>query len=383
MLRSKWMVLALGVGLSPACGGDKGETGGASVEELRLPDDPATIDMPVGVRTITLGDASVEVWYPAADSAAGGAGVSVALIDLIPASVRDVLGEPDLPSIATIAIRDAPLRPLAEPLPVVYFSHGFGGFAEQSVDLTSHLAGRGYVVFSTVHAGRSIGDLLPCLFSPPLDGCALAPPGSDAAPDDIRAMQAALAVDADFLAGALDLDTRAVVGHSAGGATTSTMAETDPELDAAVVMAAPPVVSTSVPVLLLDGSCDAIIPEAGVVEAFATVPDGVRVRMDGAGHLAFSDICDLEFGTLADTLLAPRDDVNELFLDQLSALGTDGCPGGPVNVPECGDTFLGLDVSGPVIRASTTSFLDLHLRGTGAGVASDYGAAFEVSTSGG
>ena len=113
---------------------------------------------PVGVRTHDWTDAPrertlpVEVWYPAADSASDEAGESVALVDLIPQSVLDVLGDVSLPSIETIAVRDAPLRPLADPLPVVYFSHGFGGFAQQSVDLTSHLAGRGYVVFSTLHA---------------------------------------------------------------------------------------------------------------------------------------------------------------------------------------------------------------------------------------
>jgi predicted dienelactone hydrolase len=360
------------------CGGDKVDSSGVEAEELRLPDDPSTIDMPVGVRTLDVNGVPVEVWYPAPDSVAGEAGESVALLDLVPDSVRTVLGDVSLPSIDTIAIRDAPLRPLVRPMPVVYFSHGFGGFPQQSVDLTSHLAGRGYVVFSTRHVGRSITDLLPCLFSPPLDGCTLSP--NDPGPDDITGIQNALAEDAQFLTGAIDLEVRAVVGHSAGGGTVSTLAESDEGLDAAVVMAAPPMVTSAVPVLLLDGSCDAIIPEAGVSEAFSTVPSGVRVQMAGAGHLAFSDICDLEFGTLADELLAPRDDINEIFLDQLSALGTDGCPGGTVGVPECAETFLDLAVTAPVIRAATTAFLDLHLRGEGTGVASDYGADFTVTT---
>jgi predicted dienelactone hydrolase len=332
--------------------------------------------MPVGVRTVQLGDAEVEVWYPAADSAAAEPGVSVALIDLIPPVVQEVLGPVSLPSIETPAVRDAPLRSVGEPLPVVFFSHGFGGFSQQSVDLTSHLAGRGYVVFSTLHAGRSITDLLPCLFTPPLEGCSLSP--SDPGPEDVEAMRAALAVDAGFLSGALDLEQRAVVGHSAGGGTASSLAQADSGWSAAVVMAAPPEVTSEVPVLLLDGSCDAIIPEAGVVQAFETVPNGTRVRIEGAGHLAFSDICDLDFGALAEELLAPRDDVNATFLAQLSALGTDGCPGGEVTVPECGEAFLDLSVSAPVIRAATTSFLDQHLRGMGSGVAADYGAAVQV-----
>jgi len=374
-------LLGLCLALPVGCAGDKleGDDSGDSVEALRLSDDLSAVDMPVGVRTMVLGGVDVEVWYPASDSAAGGVGESVALVDLIPQSVRELLGDAPLPSIETMAIRDAPLRPLAEPMPVVFFSHGFGGFPQQSVDLTSHLAGRGYVVFSTRHVGRSITDLLPCIFSPPLEGCTLS--GEDPGPDDITAMRAALEADADFLAGAIDLSTRAVVGHSAGGGTASTLAQTDSELKAAVIMAAPPSVSSDVPVLLLDGVCDAIVQESGVVAAFEQVPDGVRVRMDGAGHLAFSDICDLEFGTLSEELLAPRDDVSQSFLQQLTALGTDGCPGGTVNVPACGDAFLPLETSAPVIRASTTAFLDLHLRGVGAGVNGDYGSGFEVSTS--
>jgi len=231
------------------------------------------------------------------------------------------------------------------------------------------------------HAGRGIQDLLPCLFSPPLEGCTLS--GDDPGPADLEAVLAALAEDADFLTDHIDLTTRAVVGHSAGGGTTSTMAATDPELDAAVVMAAGPFITTDVPVLLLDGSCDAIIPEAGVVEAFATVPVGTRVRIEGAGHLAFSDLCELDFGTLAEEILEPRDDINPALLGQLVALGTDGCPGGAVNVPTCGDTFLPLETSDPVIRSAIAAFLDQHLRQTGPGVAAEYGPEVEVSRSGG
>lgn len=367
------------VGLCGACAGDKPDSASGAPEPLVLPADPGEIAMPVGVRTVLVGERSVEVWYPAAEAAAGGAGERVELADLVPDSVRTALGEAALPGIETIAVRDAPLRRLEAPLPVVLFSHGFGGFPQQSVDLTSHLAGRGYVVLSTDHAGRSIGDLLPCLFSPPLDGCGLA--ADDPGPADLAAIVAGLEADPGFLSGAIDLSLRAVVGHSAGGGTASTFAETDPELDAAVVMAAPPAVTTGVPVLLLDGSCDGIVLEEGVASAFATVPDGVRVRMEGAGHLAFSDICALELGTLAEELLAPRDDVNTALLAQLVGLGTDGCPGGAVTVPDCGTAFLPLETTTPVIRSSTTAFLDAHLRGGPALGTPDYGAAFTVSRS--
>lgn len=359
-----------------ACSGKAVDSGASPVESLVLPDDPAAIDVPVGVRTLMLGSASAEVWYPAAESARGQAPERVKLAEIGPPAVIDVLGDVTLPEIATRAVRDAPLRNVGEPLPVVLFSHGFGGFAAQSVDLTSHLAGRGYIVLSTDHAGRSLSDLLPCLFSPPLEGCALSP--DDPGPADLSGMLASLSDDADFLDGALDLDRIAVVGHSAGGGTTSTLAN-ELDIDAAVVMAAPPAVSADVPVLLLDGTCDGIVTEDGVVDAFSDVPNGSRVRMVGAGHLAFSDICDFDLGTLAEDLLVPRDDVNTALLDQLVALGTDGCGGATVTVPECGTEFLPLETSHPVVRASVTQFLDQHVRSVGTGLSEDYGAAFEVT----
>ena len=359
-----------------ACSGKAADSGVDPVEPLVLPDDPAVIDVPVGVRTLTLGSTTAEVWYPAAESARGQAPERVELAEIGPQAVFEALGDVALPGIDTRAVRDAPLRKVGEALPVVLFSHGFGGFAAQSVDLTSHLAGRGYIVLSTDHTGRSLHDLLPCLFSPPLEGCALS--GDDPGPADLNSLLTALSDDADFLEGALDLDRLAVVGHSAGGGTTSTLAN-ELDIDAAVVMAAPPVVSSTVPVLLLDGTCDGIVTEEGVVEAFSDVANGSRVRMVGAGHLAFSDICDLDFGTLAEDLLGPRDDVNATLLEQLVALGTDGCVGGTVTVPDCGTEFLPLETSHPVVRASVTQFLDQHVRGVGTGLSSDYGAAFEVT----
>ena len=59
----------LAVTVVAGCAGDKADTSSSSsepkAEALRIPDDPATADMPVGVRTVELGGASVEVWYPA------------------------------------------------------------------------------------------------------------------------------------------------------------------------------------------------------------------------------------------------------------------------------------------------------------------------------
>ncbi len=362
-----------------ACSADpKSEQDSAApaTEPLNLPDDPADNGVPVGTSTLQVGGATVHVWYPASDSAAGDAGEPVRLADQVPTSVRDALGDVVLPSIDTIAMRDAPWRNTGTPPAVVLFSHGFGGFAAQSVDLTTHLASRGYVVFSMDHAGRSIGDLLPCMFSPPLEGCALS--GEDPGPADLAAVLTALEAGIPELP-TLDTETVAVVGHSAGAGTASSLADADPRIDAAVLMAGPPGLTRQLPLLLLDGSCDGIVPETSVAPAFSALGFGTRVRFEGAGHLAFSDLCDLEFGRLAEEILAPRDDVNSALLGQLVALGTDGCPGGVVTIPECGDEFMPLEVSTPVVRAAVTTFLDSALLNTGGGVAADYGAGIEIT----
>ena len=233
-LISALMVACAGSSTDKEPAGD--DSGSPPVEPLTFPEDPASTDVPVGVRTVDYGGIMAEVWYPAAESARGQTPERVELSEIGPQAVFDVLGNVELPGIDTRAIRDAPLRNTGEALPVVFFSHGFGGFAAQSVDLTSHLAGRGYVVLSTEHAGRSISDLLPCMFSPPLEGCTLS--GEDPGPADITALLDALTADPGFLEGQVDLDRLAVIGHSAGGGTTSTLAASL-DLDAAVVMAAP------------------------------------------------------------------------------------------------------------------------------------------------
>lgn len=390
---STWGALGLALSLGVGCatdpkssdetggaGADSGPTG-APLEPLDLPADPGATGVPVGVRTVVHAGVEVQLWYPAAEAVAGQAGEAVALADQLPPEVTAVLGDVSLPEIPSIAVRDAPWRNTGGPLPVVLFSHGFGGFAEQSLDLTTHLASRGYAVFAMDHAGRSIADLLPCIFSPPLDGCSLG--GADPGPADLGGLLDALEAGLDGVdAGQLDLENIAVVGHSAGGGTASTLASADARIDAAVVMAAPPDLSRELPLLLLDGSCDAIVPETSVEPAFSALGFGARLRFVGAGHLAFSDLCTLEFGRLAEEVLSPRDDVNTAILGQLVALGTDGCPGGTVAIEECGTEFLPLETSAPVVRASVTAFLDQTLRGEGAGLASDYGSAVELTTQG-
>ncbi len=344
----------------------------APIEPLDLPTDPAVTGAPVGVRTEVHGDLHVEVWYPAAESARDAATESIDFRDFVPPGVAEALGDFELPTLPTVAVRNAEVRRTDAPFPIVLFSHGFGGTRTQSPDFTTHLASRGYVVLSTDHAGRSMPDLLPCLFSPPLEGCNLAFGGDDPAVDDIEALLELVDTLNDAqrgpFEGRLDVSTIGLSGHSAGGSTTASVGNVEARITALLPMASGAPITRDVPALRLAGTCDQTIRYDALTEQHAT-GSGDLLAVEGAGHLAFSDLCALELGTFADTYLSDRDDINELFLGQLVALGTDGCPGvRPARTrPECTEAFLPLEDSLPIVRHYATTFFDQALRGEGPG----------------
>lgn len=352
-----------------ACQG-KAEGDALMPEPLELPDDPAQTGVPVGVRTEWVGEVGLEIWYPATNATRGAAGEAVDPGEWIPESVEAVLGEIALPTIPTIAVRDADLRiPADEAYPLVLFSHGFGGFRAQSVDLTTHLASRGYVVAAIDHPGRMLGDVLPCLFLPPLEGCDLSGFGQDPGPDDLRQALDHLVElgESGFLAGALRADALGVAGHSAGAGSTTSFGEDEAEVRALLPMAGGAAVEREVPSLFMGGSCDPYPGIAAVEASAGGSADGLLLSIEGAGHLAFSDLCTLDLGRFAEELLAGREDINAATLDALLLLATDGCPGARPQAETGCEEFLPLQTSGPIIRHYATSFFDLHLRAEGEG----------------
>jgi dienelactone hydrolase len=334
-------------------------------EPLDLPDDPSAPGVPVGVRTESWQGRTLEVWYPASDAAVG-AGESVDFAAFVPASVTALLGTVTFPLIPTRALRDAPLRLPETPYPVIVFSHGFGGTRLQSVDLTTHLASRGYVVVATDHVGRSMTELLPCLFTPPADGCDLSGFGSDPGEVDapLLADWAAAGGADGWLTGVVDPTALGLTGHSAGGGTTTSVGEVDPRFRALLPMAGGGPVSRDIPELMLIGGCDGIVPASGLVDAVDASPFADRLTLPAAGHLAFSDLCALHFDEVYDTYLAPRDDLNALIADSLLALGLDGCPSATPAPEVCAEgAYLDLERSAPIVRDYATRFFDATLRG--------------------
>lgn len=345
----------------------------AGPEPLDLPDDPGAAGVPVGVTTIRLGSTDAEVWYPAADEAADQTQERLGLLRWVPEVVQERLGELNLNDPPTGAVREARLRRPVEPYPVVIFSHGFGGMRYQSFDLTVHLASRGFVVIAADHRGRNLADQLPCVFNPALPGCNIGLGQPDPAPPDIEAAVAwaEQANESGPFEAALDLERLGMFGHSAGGGSTSRVGTEDARFKALMPMGGGGVIERDVPSAFISATCDGIVAHDRVVTAAEQSVDATMISLTGGGHLAFSDLCVLDLGTIADEVLRPRDDINTLILNQLTRLATDGCPGYiPDNPPEpsCADGFLPLEVSAPILRHYTAAFFEAELSGRGPGL---------------
>jgi predicted dienelactone hydrolase len=242
-----------------------------------------------GVRTVELTDPTrertlrVEVWYPAAP----GSGAANAY------HLDTELGR--LASVCTAARRDGDALP--GPWPVLVFSHGFGGVRFQSFYLTEHLATHGYVVVAPDHTGNTFAD-----FGALGDDAAVAQSAVDR-PEDARFVLDSLL---DGSLGELDADPDRVSmsGHSFGGWTSLEAARRDPRFRVVVPLApgfrdpATPdfVAGLARPILLFGGSVDSTTPfetDQRVPYELASPPKGL-VRVLGAGHLDFSDICEIE-----------------------------------------------------------------------------------------
>jgi dienelactone hydrolase len=271
----------------------------------------------VGVTTRTLPEGgSVEIWYPADESTAGGtdtysvrAFLPPAIAALVPAEIDD--------SFTIDATRDAPAA-ADGPFPVVLFSHGASSFRLQSSTLAQHLASWGIVTASTDHPTR---DLLNAL-----GGTA---EGQPPAVEQMRSMRTYLTTldDDPVLGGALDNDRVALGGHSAGGGTVAELAG-DPSI-LGYVSYASGLRDTipAVPSLFIAGALDAVVdPVERTQAAFDAAPAPSWFwNVDGAGHQAFTDLCVIGGGdsTLID--LAEAAGLGAFVDERLRASAIDGC----------------------------------------------------------
>ena len=306
-----WRASALAAVLAGACGGggrsphegddaavvaDAGADAAADAAvEPGVPDPSALGPWAIGVVTVELTDAArdrtlpVEIWYPADLDAGAGA------------PNRYDLGS--IGEVETLAQRDA--APAAGPFPLVLFSHGFGGIRFQSFFMTEHFASHGFVVAAPDHVGNTIGDI--------------AQLGNDEAvaqsavdrPLDLVFVLHELLAGAAGLDLAIDEDRIATSGHSFGGWTSLETARRDDRI-ATVFSLAPGFRETSTPadvaeigrpIALFGGSEDGTTPfDTEQQPAYAAAaPPKLLVEVMGAGHLDFSDLCEIpEMAAIVD-----------------------------------------------------------------------------------
>jgi len=323
----------------------------SSMSPTDAPCDPYAEPGPyvAGVRTLDVDGVLVEVWYPAAESAEGMPNDVYDMRDALPESMRAEIGADEPTTFETMARRDAPVADGSFPL--VFFSHGLGGFRQQSSFVTAHLATWGMVVAAPEHAERNLDAVL--------SNAAL----SDEAIPQIRAAREALAAEPW-----VDDSRVAVVGHSAGGGAVAALVD-DEDFGARawVVHASIAAPNARVPGLLLGGGNDAIAVPETVARTFEESENELAryASIDGAGHLAFSDICVI--GRERGGVLQIAMDAGLEISDLVVTLATDGC--GPDDLPA--------EDAWPVIRHYTTATLREALVPEADGLAPDASACFD------
>jgi len=296
MRRALVLLLALA-----ACGDDSsrdppvrelaGCDGAKLLSKPAAPDAPGP--WPVGARTVSVGRlGKVEIWYPATrGSDAGQTKTRYDIRESLNASQRASIPDADNPWQPCDCYRDLPLDGEHGPYPAVVFVHGTAAFRHQSLAIVTHWASRGFIVVAADHPGLLLGDILTMF-------CPDTPTGALDLEGDVAALVAALGAptgELGFLAGHVDATRLAVAGHSAG-AGTAAAASALPGVRVVISLAGNRAVADGPAleeVLFLAGDNDTIVQASAAHTAWAaSVGPSHYLSIIGAGHLAFSDLCE-------------------------------------------------------------------------------------------
>lgn len=320
------LALTVGQGVAPASAAPAPDDGVPPVPDLG----PTSFSEPgpygVGERTIKLpSGAKVEVWYPARKADVKGKPMGTYdLVDWLPPILTTQLPPGTSVTYPSGGVRGVPVAPKKFPLAV--FSHGFAGFRTQSSFLTSAMASWGFVVAAPDHESRDLTHVL-----------GLFPPGEPNA--DVKDLRATITLIGEkthakrgWLSRRVDMTHVGAVGHSAGGRASEQLAVVDRRVDTFIGLAGASVgaldgTATSVPDkpgLLMAGTADGVVPLDKMESAYTAMNGPKRIVLVGeAGHLVFSDIC--EIGEDDGGILAIAAAVGITVPASLVRLATDGC----------------------------------------------------------
>jgi len=279
----------------------------------------------VGAHTSVVAGLTTEVWYPAAwGSERCQPKATYDLREHLPTSEQKKIPDSANPLQLCECYRDLPIDTAHGPYPVITFIHGTAAFRTQSLTFATHWASRGFVVISSDHPGIQLKDILTSF-----SGIGTA----DEAGDAVKVLTALYApagqvpADLAFLDGHLDAKRMAAIGHSAGGQAVAGLSSKYAGLQVIIPMAAGGVtaggdLATS---LVMSAADDGIAQPSGQTSGYSSTPAPKRfVQIADAGHLVFSDLCDI--GASQGGLLAIAVKYGVMGASTLASLANDGCP---------------------------------------------------------
>lgn len=273
-----------------------------------------------GIIKYDVGGDQVVVWYPVTKTAVAGLEpYTYHLRSWLPAVIQHLIPSAFPDDVTEDAYSGVPVA--SGSFPIVLFSHGYGGYPEQSTFLTAHLATWGMIVVAADQLKRDLSAVI-------LGKAKNVEPTTDVS-EQLAALAYVKQLDTtrgSLLFGHVDSSKVATLGHSAGGGTAVLVAAADPAILGWVALAGVPVTppSTPVPSLMISGSLDKTVPTSSIKSFYDRVggPKTFLV-IDGYGHNVFDDICTINHahgGVIGG--------VKELHLPvppALLQLATDGC----------------------------------------------------------
>ena len=248
---------------------------------------------PVGTRRVPVGRLDVDVFYPA--ERGSDFDVPNKVFDIrsfLPASQQEFVSDARNPAQVCDCFADLPVDDAHGPWPVVVFVHGTAAFSTQSLSDVTFWASRGAVVVAATHPGLYLADNL-ALFCPD------DPSGPRDLDGDIDALLVAVhdgSAGLSFLGEALS-DRVALVGHSAGAnavVDAGNRAEASADVDVVVSLAGSAALQRpGASFLAMAGTTDGVVRLSASKQAYdgSSAPRRL-VKLSGAGHLAFSDLCE-------------------------------------------------------------------------------------------